>query len=73
MGAGTVTLVGDRLLVVRENGEAMIAPASPEGFRPESKAQLLPAVIRAYPAIADGRVFVRNEKTLAAYSVSESK
>jgi outer membrane protein assembly factor BamB len=73
LGAGSVTLVGDRLLVVRENGEAIVAPATPDGFRPESKAQLLPAVVRSYPAIADGRLFVRNEKTLAAYVVGETK
>jgi outer membrane protein assembly factor BamB len=72
-GAGTVALVGDRLLVVRESGEAIVAPASAEGFRPESRAQLLPAVVRSYPAIADGRLFVRNEKTLAAYTVEEAK
>jgi len=72
-GAGSVTLVGDRLLVVRENGEAIVAPATAEGFRPESKGQLLPAVVRSYPAIADGRLFVRNEKTLAAYTVGEAK
>ena len=72
-GAGTVTLLGDRLLVVRENGEAIVAPATADGFRPESKAQLLPAVVRSYPAIADGRLFLRNEKTLAAYLVGEAK
>jgi outer membrane protein assembly factor BamB len=73
MGAGTVTLAGDRLLVVRENGEAVVAPAIPDAFRPESKAWLLPAVVRAYPALSDGRLYVRNEKTLAAYTVSEGK
>jgi hypothetical protein len=73
MGAGTVTLAGDRLLVIRENGEAIVAPASPDAFRPESRMQLLPAVIRSYPAVADGRLYVRNEKTLAAYTVAETK
>jgi outer membrane protein assembly factor BamB len=72
-GAGTVTLAGDRLLVLRENGEAIVAPATPEAFRPESKAELLPAVVRSYPALADGRLFLRNEKTLAAYTLQESK
>jgi outer membrane protein assembly factor BamB len=68
-GAGTVTLAGDNLLIVRENGEAVIAPASPESFQPKSKAQLLPGVVRSYPALADGRLFVRNENTLAAYQL----
>lgn len=67
--AGTVSLAGDRLLIVRENGELVVAPASPKEFRPVSKAPLLPGTVRAYPAIADGRLYVRNEKTLAAYDL----
>ena len=33
-GAGTVTLAGDRLLLIRENGELVVAPASPKEFQP---------------------------------------
>jgi outer membrane protein assembly factor BamB len=68
-GAGTVTLTGDRLFVLREDGEAVVAPAVPSGFKPEGRARLLPGVVRSYPAISDGRVFLRNERTLAAYDV----
>jgi hypothetical protein len=68
-GSGTVTLAGDQLLIVRESGEFLTAPASPRAFQPANKATLLPATIRAYPAFAGGRIFVRNEKTLAAYSL----
>ena len=69
-GAGTVTLGGDRLLIVRESGEGIIAPARPDAYKPDSKAQLLPATIRSYPAVADSKVYVRNEGTLAAYAFS---
>jgi outer membrane protein assembly factor BamB len=62
--AGSVTLVGDRLLVVREGGEMILAPASPDAFKPIVRAQVLPATVRAYPAIADGYVYLRNEDTL---------
>jgi hypothetical protein len=72
-GAGTISLIGDMLFVVRESGEAVIARATPKGFEPTSKAQLLPGMLRSYPAIADGRIFVRNEKQLAAYSAPGSK
>ena len=48
----------------------MLAPAVPTGYRPESKARLLPGVVRSYPAIANGRIFLRNEKTLAAYGIA---
>ena len=62
--AGTVTLAGDRLLIVRETGELLIAEASPAAFAPVARAQILPPVIRAYPALANGLLFVRNENTL---------
>ncbi len=63
-GAGTVTLAGDRLLILRENGELVLAPASPDGFHPSAHANILNKVVRAYPALADGRLYARDEKTL---------
>ena len=65
-GGGTITLVGDRLLILRESGELMLAEASPTAFAPMASAQLLPGVVRAYPALADGRLYVRNTDTLVA-------
>ncbi|OFW36044.1 MAG: hypothetical protein A3F70_19190 [Acidobacteria bacterium RIFCSPLOWO2_12_FULL_67_14] len=62
--AGTVTLAGDRLVILRERGELVIAPASPDGFRPLARAQILPPTVRAYPALSDGFLFARNEDTL---------
>ncbi len=72
-GAGTVSLLGNSLLIMRESGEAVIADANPAAYKVETKAQLLPAVVRSYPAIAAGRVFIRNEKTLAAYPITGAK
>jgi outer membrane protein assembly factor BamB len=62
--AGSVTLAGNRLVILREGGELVLAAASPEAFRPIARAQILPATVRAYPAIADGFLYVRNENTL---------
>jgi len=62
--AGTVTLAGDRLVIVRERGELVIAPASPDAFKPLARAQILPGTVRAYPALSDGLLFARNENTL---------
>lgn len=69
-GAGTVTLAGDRLVIMRENGELAIAPASPKQFRPSESAKILPGVVRAYPAIADGRLYARNQHTLVCIRLS---
>ena len=65
--AGTVTLADGHLLVVRESGELVIAKADPKGFEPITETRLLPKTIRSYPAVADGRLYVRNERTLAAF------
>jgi len=69
-GAGTVTLAGDQLLIVHERGDMVLAEASPEAFRVLSRERLIPGVIRAYPALSDATLCVRNEKTLAAFDVS---
>jgi outer membrane protein assembly factor BamB len=63
-GAGTITLAGDKLLIVREGGELVLAAATPFEFQQISAAKVLPPTIRAYPAIANGRIYLRNEKTL---------
>ena len=62
--AGTITLAGDRLLILKEGGELVLASASPAAFRPISAAKVLAATVRSYPAIANGRMYIRNEKTL---------
>ncbi len=69
-GAGTVTLAGPRLLIVRENGELVIAPATPKEFRPSESAKILGGVIRAYPAVANGRLYVRNERMLVCVKLA---
>ena len=62
--AGSVLLAGDRLLVMREGGELLLAPASPQAFKPIARAQVMQGVVRPYPAIADGLLYVRNENAL---------
>jgi outer membrane protein assembly factor BamB len=62
--AGSVLLAGDRLLITREGGELVLASASPQAFKPIARAPILQGVVRPYPALADGLLYVRNENTL---------
>jgi len=63
--AGTVLLAGNRLVILRENGELILTPASPDGFKPLARARILPGITRAYPALSDGFLYARNaEDTL---------
>jgi outer membrane protein assembly factor BamB len=72
-GAGTVTLAGKRLLILTENGELVLAPASPEGFKPAARAQLLPSGVRAYPALAEGHLYARSKDTLVCVDLRPPK
>ena len=67
--AGSVVLAGDHVLILREGGELILADASPDAFRPIARAQLLPPTVRAYPALADGFLYVRNGDTLASFDL----
>jgi len=70
VGAGSVILAGTRLLMLRESGELLLAPASPDGFKPLARARILPAPVRAFPALADGLLYARNEKTLVCVDLN---
>jgi outer membrane protein assembly factor BamB len=71
--AGSVLLAGDRLLILREGGELVLAPASPDAFRPLARAQVLRATVRAFPALADGFLYARNEDTLVCLDLRGGK
>jgi len=58
--AGTLLLAGDRLVILRESGELVVAAATPDAFKPLARAQILTGVVRAYPAISDGFLYARN-------------
>ena len=65
-GGGTVLLAGTRLLILRENGELILAEATADAFRPLARARILPGVVRAYPALAGGVLYARNTRELVA-------
>jgi hypothetical protein len=69
-GAGTLLVAGDTLVITRESGELALARATPKAFAFASRAQLLKGVVRAYPALAHGRYYVRNDRQLNAYDLT---
>jgi outer membrane protein assembly factor BamB len=69
---GIVTLAGDHLLVLTEKGELLRAPASPEGFKPTARAQILPFVVRAHPALANGLFYARSKDKLVCVDLRSS-
>jgi outer membrane protein assembly factor BamB len=62
-GIAHVILVGDQLLIVRQAGEIVVAPASPKSFKPTAKAKLVDGTIRALPAFSQGKLLLRTVAT----------
>lgn len=70
--AGSISLAGDRLLLMREGGELVMAQATPSAFKPTARAKVVNGTVRAFPAIAGGILYVRNEDTLTALDLRAS-
>jgi outer membrane protein assembly factor BamB len=59
---GSLILAGDKLVVLSEKGELLLGRASPEAFKPLTRAKVLSGVCWTPPALADGRLYLRNAK-----------
>jgi outer membrane protein assembly factor BamB len=71
--AGSVMLAGDELLLLTERGLLLRAPATPEGLKPSARAQVLPADVRAFPALADGYLFARSKNRLVCLDLRKEQ
>ena len=72
MKAGTVTLAGDQLLVLTGSGELRLAPATPDGFKPTARAQILGVEVRAHPALAHGLFYARSKDKLVCLDLRKT-
>jgi hypothetical protein len=59
---GSLIMATDKLIVLSEKGELLVGQASPEGFKPLARASVLNGVCWAPPALADGRLYIRNAR-----------
>jgi outer membrane protein assembly factor BamB len=71
--AGSITLAGDHLVLMRESGELVLAAATPDAYRPLASARILRGTVRALPAIAGGFLYVRNDDTLVCIDLRGAK
>jgi len=65
-GAGAVLLAGNRLVIAHERGGISLVAASPQQYRQLAHAAVLTGTMRAFPALAGGVLYLRNETTLVA-------
>jgi len=59
-GAGSVTLAGDHLLLLKEDGNLVVMPATPDAApNPIKTLKISASPIRSFPALANGRLLIR--------------
>ena len=63
-GTGTLIRADDKLLIMKTDGELVLAEPSHQQFRPLSNARLFVTTTQALPALSEGRFFARDTKTL---------
>ena len=64
-GGGTVTLLKDHLMFLRDDGQLFKIKPNPEKLEVVGNFKVLDGKIRAFPAIGNGLVCIRNTKMLA--------
>ncbi len=61
-GTGAVTVADGKLIALSELGELMVAPVSPENFRPTARAKVLDGRSWTVPVLANGLIYCRNSE-----------
>ena len=69
-GYGQVLLAAGHLIITSDQGELSLVKATPAGYTQVARFQALKGQTWNYPAIAGGRLLVRNSNEMAAYDIS---
>jgi outer membrane protein assembly factor BamB len=62
VGSGAVIAAGGKLIVVTDKGEVQVGGASPDGFKPESRIQVVGGKVWTAPVLANGHLLIRSSK-----------
>ena len=68
--AGSLLAAARTLVVLTEKGELVLVAANPEKFNVLARGQILGAVTRAVPALANGILYARDGRQLVAVDIS---
>ena len=69
-GYGQLLLAGGNLIVITDTGELALVKAAPDQFSELARFQAIEGKTWNYPAIAGGRLLVRNANQMAAYNIA---
>ena len=69
VGYGTILAADGKLIAAKTDGELLLLQPSPAGVETLARARPLPGTLRALPALAAGRLYLRNDTTLVCLTV----
>lgn len=69
-GYGQVLVASGNLIVTSDSGDLALVKASPDAYTELARFSAIQGKTWNYPAIADGRLLVRNANEMAAYDIS---
>lgn len=61
---------GDKVLAVTNDGEALVIAADPQAPRVLGRTRVIDAAVRAPPALAGGRLYLRNDTEVVALDLA---
>jgi hypothetical protein len=62
---GSLTLINDRLMFIRDDGQIFKIKPNPERLEVEGNFKAIDGTIRSFPALGNGLICLRNAKVLA--------
>lgn len=68
-GHGSITLAGDHLVVMGDRGDLALVEATPAEYREKAKVEIFKGKTWTVPTVADGRMYLRDEKEIIALDV----
>jgi outer membrane protein assembly factor BamB len=63
-GTGNLILAGDKLVIVKTDGELVLARASKDQYEELARSRVLDGTAQALPALSNGLLYVRDERVL---------
>jgi hypothetical protein len=71
-GTGNLILADGKLLIMKTDGELLLAEPSPKAYQQLASAKLFDTTVQALPALANGRLYARDTRTLKCVLVGEA-
>jgi outer membrane protein assembly factor BamB len=70
-GCGSMVLAEDNLILLTESGDLMLVEATPEAYREKARARVFDTTCRAQIALANGRLYGRDQKELVCWNLKK--